>query len=435
MSGLIKNEFIKIIYRKKTWVVFSLFMLVLLAVMLAYENRVENERSHMSFSQLIFWEEDHLMWLEEEIERLSALEESEIFEDIDMLELSLEQLEGVTEQLKRLNEFYQLELQGLPIDFTAEYERRIAQTYEEIERNDDRIAQLQQENQTAEMRNSIAAFENFQEQLYWEIRLLEEHLALNPYFNPWHINRDSWSHYQFTLFEMNRQFGMQVGGFFLSFGMMIMLADMVAGEKTPGTFKFLLCQPISRRKVLLSKMIVSAVMSTGLIIGGKLFMLLIVGIRTNFIGGDMPIIIGKIEHINNFFGETVGAYYFHNPRFITMNAYMWRSLGILAIIIVLLTITATLFSCLLKSSLLAMIVSVVLAISLQILTATPDLSWLAVYVPFNLGDTAQMVVYDGFLHWNGNWWQGSTVALIVFVLFIVMTLLQDRVFKKEDISN
>jgi len=351
-----------------------------------------------------------------------------------MLELNLEQLELATEQLRRLNEFYELETQGMPIDFTAEYERRIATTKAEIERNDARIALLEQENQTEVVQNEIAMFENFTKQLYWEIRLLEEHLALNPYFNPWHINRDSWSNYQFTLFELNRYFGMQIGGFFLGVGVMIMLADMVAGEKTPGTFKFLLCQPISRRKVLLAKMIVSAGMSTILIIGGQLFMLLITGLRTGFVGGDMPIIIGKIEHVNGFFGESVGAFYFHNPRFITMNAHLWRTLGLLVLIIIFLTITATLISSIFKSSLLAMIVAVVLAISLNILTSIPELTQFSVYVPFNLGDTAQMVTFDGFMHWNGNWWQGRIVTVIVLVSFIVMLLCQDRVFGKEDIS-
>jgi len=266
MSGLIKNEIIKMIYRKKTWVVFGLFMAVLLASMLALENSVENNRSHTSFSNLILMEEDNVEWLETEIERLSDLEEPEIFDDVDMLELSLEDRDRSVEHLERLNEFYELEMAGMPIDFTAEYERQIALTQAESERNDARIAQLEQESPTEAVQNEIALFENFREQLSWEIRLLEEHLALNPYFNPWHINRDSWSYYQFTLFEMNRFFGAQVGGFFLSFGVMIMLADMVAGEKTPGTFKFLLCQPISRRKVLLAKIIVSAVMSTVLII-------------------------------------------------------------------------------------------------------------------------------------------------------------------------
>ena len=84
-----------------------------------------------------------------------------------------------------------------------------------------------------------------------------------------------------------------LGIIFLAVGVAIFSSDMVSGEYTPATAKFLLTQPISRAKILFSKYVTSVLSSIILICVIELIAFLIVGIFAGFGNMNYPVIVGQ----------------------------------------------------------------------------------------------------------------------------------------------
>ena len=60
------------------------------------------------------------------------------------------------------------------------------------------------------------------------------------------------------------------------------MSDIVSGESTPATLKFLLVQPISRAKVILSKFIAVVITVVGMIAGLEVAAYGVIGAFTGF---------------------------------------------------------------------------------------------------------------------------------------------------------
>ena len=73
---------------------------------------------------------------------------------------------------------------------------------------------------------------------------------------------------------------------------------MCQGECTPATIKFLLVQPVSRAKVLLSKFIAIVLTVVSMICGVELAAFGIVGAFTGFDAAKMPVTSGQKYVIN-----------------------------------------------------------------------------------------------------------------------------------------
>lgn len=83
-----------------------------------------------------------------------------------------------------------------------------------------------------------------------------------------------------------------LGMIFLAMGIAIFISDMVSGECTPPTMKFLITQPVSRGKVLLSKFIAAVVSSVLLIVSIELIYFLFVGLVFGFGSSNYPVMVG-----------------------------------------------------------------------------------------------------------------------------------------------
>ena len=64
-------------------------------------------------------------------------------------------------------------------------------------------------------------------------------------------------------------------------GIAVFMSDIVSGECTPATLKFLLIQPVTRGKVLLSKFIAVTITVLTMILGAELVGFLFVNLTSN----------------------------------------------------------------------------------------------------------------------------------------------------------
>ncbi len=79
---------------------------------------------------------------------------------------------------------------------------------------------------------------------------------------------------------------------FLLIIMIVFLSDIVAGEYTPNTIKFLITKPISRKKIIISKFIVSIILSASTIVISTIIFMLEAGIYLGFSDYRIPFDVG-----------------------------------------------------------------------------------------------------------------------------------------------
>ncbi|OAA90980.1 ABC-2 family transporter protein [Clostridium coskatii] len=72
----------------------------------------------------------------------------------------------------------------------------------------------------------------------------------------------------------------------------VLLSDMVSGEYSPNTIKALITKPISRKKIIISKFIVSIALSTGTIIISAIIFIVEAGIHLGFSDCRLPFDVG-----------------------------------------------------------------------------------------------------------------------------------------------
>ncbi|MBV4417804.1 ABC transporter permease subunit [Clostridium tyrobutyricum] len=72
----------------------------------------------------------------------------------------------------------------------------------------------------------------------------------------------------------------------------VLLSDMVSGEYSPNTIKALITRPIPKKKIIISKFIVSIVLSTGTIITSAIIFVLEAGIHLGFSDSRLPFDVG-----------------------------------------------------------------------------------------------------------------------------------------------
>ncbi|MBV4427938.1 ABC transporter permease subunit [Clostridium tyrobutyricum] len=72
----------------------------------------------------------------------------------------------------------------------------------------------------------------------------------------------------------------------------LLLSDMVSGEYSPNTIKALITRPIPKKKIIISKFIVSIVLSTGTIITSAIIFVLEAGIHLGFSDSRLPFDVG-----------------------------------------------------------------------------------------------------------------------------------------------
>ena len=154
----------------------------------------------------------------------------------------------------------------------------------------------------------------------------------------------------------------------------ILTADIVSGECTPPTMKVLLSRPVSRWKVLLAKYISALCASLIIIVAMELILYLLAGVIFGFQNMSYPIAVGTqfkedLAHVSvmqKSYTAIVGSTYI-----IPLWAYMLRALLMQILFIIAAVSFCFLLSSVLKSSSLSMTLSIVFIIVLDIVSKLP----------------------------------------------------------------
>lgn len=193
-----------------------------------------------------------------------------------------------------------------------------------------------------------------------------------------------------------------LGSIFLAVGIVMFTGDMVSGEYTPPTMKFLITQPVSRGKVLLSKFIAVVCTSVLMILTIEIVSYVLMGIIFGFGDANYPIFVGTRYEVDLTVAATEG----HPLKVVAGSTYIMErwSFIIRAFLLQILFIIAAasfafLLSVVLKSSMVSTSLGIVIVIALTIFQNIPYVKKGIAYVfssygnPFSLmqGNMAAML--------------------------------------------
>lgn len=402
---LIKNELIKIFKRGKTWIVFALFALTIAGMGVISYKEAKNTEYYQSPEGQIESLKDSIKYSKSDIEYYKTVKEEWAKEEITNAESRIKELE------KQIN--------------TLE---------EEIKNNKDNPNEwresLEEEKKTIEDNLKDSSYSE-DDKVSFKQRLEEINIYLDKNMKP----IEEW---EFNGINYGIKFIFMIGTLILAAGIAVFMSDIVSGECTPPTLKFLLVQPISRGKVILSKFI--AVVITVVTMIGGLEALVVAGISafTGFDAGKMPQYIGKAfkwdytnaaENGGPQLAEVAGS-----GVLSTRWMYLLESFGLQILFIIVCCAFMFMISAIFKSSMITMAVSVILCVAATII---PEMSQtirsISRFFFTSYGDTTSLV--SGYCAMNFNN-PNVTLGFGVIVMIattIVSYIIGHIVFNKKDI--
>lgn len=398
---LVKNELIKIFRRGKTWVVFGLFAILIIgSTFLVKDNADRMEFYNSTEGQIESYEKDlkyEKQWLNEA--KANGDQES---------------VRNAEENIKH-------------------YEEEIA-TLKSIAENKDDPNQwkaLLEEEKTSLQQIIDDKTIPDNEKAYDKQRIETINYYLDKDIEPIEIWEFNGVNYSLLLFEL-------LGMVILACGIAVFMSDIVSGECTPATLKFLLVQPISRGKVLLSKFI-AIVISVVALIGG--LEVLVFGVLSAFTGIDaakMPTIVGTRYQLDYSTVATQGSPSLTeiagSSSMITRGEFLAQGFALQLLFIVTCCAFIFMISALFKSSMVTMAISVVLTVVLTVIcNMSSTIAKAAHLIFFNYGNPSSIL--DGSIanqYMNTNFSVGTGIVVMV-VTILVSYLIGYFVFKKKDI--
>lgn len=334
---LIKNEFIKIFRRGKTWIVFALFLAFIALTIFGTWKTDKDFRYYASPEYQIQMSEEQLAYLERSYEEAKSSNDAQWLESIES------NIEYFTQNIE--DNKYILE-NGIDEDAWK------AEIINEIKNVESLIADIEKE--------GINEYNNQQ------YNYLKDNLELLNYLNENEIEPlEGWEYHAYNfLSNTSSLFGLSL----LVAGIAVFMSDIVSGESTPATLKFLLVQPVSRGKILFSKYIVSIITVLALIIIPEVIGMGVVNLTSDIHPSDYPVTIGQ-EYEKVFdsgMGEMILEEIPDTAKTITNFEYAKKIIGYQVIFIIATCSVIFMFSTLFKSSMVSMATSVILTVFLTI---------------------------------------------------------------------
>ncbi|MBE6053493.1 MAG: ABC transporter permease [Clostridium sartagoforme] len=337
MLSLIKNEFIKIFKRPKTWIVFTLFIaLVGINIFGTWKND-QSMREWISPEYQIKEAEEQLTYIRNDIKRAEADgDENWLNSSKEIEENLLKQIEDNKEIIKN----------GISEDA---WKKELDQTIKDLE-----ITVESYEDNGINEWNKRWYAQSKQE--------LEDYKYLKD------NNIMPLQGWEYTEFNFFKNLGSFFGFGLLVAGISVFMSDMVSGECTPATLKFLLVQPVKRGKILFSKFIVSIVTVLSLIILPQLAGMAIVNVTSTVDASSYPVRIEQKyeKKFDQNSQEMIMEQVPNTSKMITNNEYILRSIGYQSMFIIAACSVVFMISTIFKSSMISMAVSVILTMFLTI---------------------------------------------------------------------
>lgn len=404
---LVKNELIKLMQKGKTWIVFGLFLIMVVGINVALHFSDKDMRYYNSpqgkieqINMQIGWEKENLAHYEKE-EKTNK--ESYIKEGIAS---SKENIKALEEDIKKQEEIIAKGdvADAWKIELAAE-KKSLEETInnKEIEEGEKKYAKIRLN----------------------EIKVIEE-AGIKPI--------ETW---EFSPFNNTINLFTSIGTIILVAGIAIFMSDIVSGESTPPTLKFLLVQPISRIKVLASKFIAVIITVVGMIVGLEALAFGVIGAVKGFAGGKMPVFIGQ-KYVMKISQETGGW-----PQMVpvegsaqlsNMNSLFLQSLGLQILFIIACCSFIFLISTIFKSSMITMAVAVIISVATTMASMSiGKLREISHLMFLNYGATPGVIGGDvAYMYNNPNFSVNLGITLMVITI-IICPIIAGIIFKRKDI--
>lgn len=415
---LVKNELIKIFKRGKTWIVFGLFCLAMIGLVVVTKisaNQMEHWRSPQgqieSIDNELQWRKDELKNYETTLNDLKNQNNSK--DEINMQE---ENILYAKSEIKRLEDNRKLQEKILSGEKTVDWRDTVKADIESL-------------------KSDIKNMEQYEENKP-HIGDLKKEIEKKQYFLDNNIKPiESWEFYPGNIAIQGM---MILGMVILVAGIAVFMSDIISGECTPATVKFLLVQPISRGKVILSKFIAVILSVVSLICGAELATFGIVGAITGFSDLKMPVELGVKYQINQEVFIREG--YKQIERVAnsgyqsTMGDYVLQSFLLQVLFIIACCAFVFMISAIFKSSMITMAVSVIVSVAATTLPMMIDkLGEFAHLIFFNYGSTPNVINGDIAFNYYGNISFSPQLGIITMVVTIIVSyIVAYVVFSKRD---
>jgi ABC-2 type transport system permease protein len=348
---LIKNEFIKMFKRSKTWIVFGLFIVFIgLAVFGTWMND-KHMKEWMSPEYQIKQAEEQLVHARNDIKRAESDGDPQWIKNAKEIESSL---------LKQIDDNKEIIKNGISEDAWKK------QLDESIKSAENTIKQYEED-----------GINEWNKRWYAESKQQLDDLK---YLKANNIKPlQGWEYQAFNFLKiLNNFFGLGV----LIAGIAVFMSDIVSGECTPATLKFLLVQPVKRGKILFSKFIVSVITVLSLILIPQIVGMTVVNMTSDVDASSYPVRIEQKyeKSFDQSSGEIIMKQIPDTSRMVTNTENAVRTIGYQALFILSACSVIFMISTIFKSSMISMAVSVIstifLAIGTQAISAIRDVSHL-----------------------------------------------------------
>lgn len=404
---LTKNELIKLMRKGKTWIVFGLFLIMVVGINVALHFSDQDARYYESpefkvqqITNEIQWNKEELVKLEKEASTNAA---SHIKENIAYTN---ERIKSLEEQKKVQEEI--LAIGGSPDSWKKELAIEKKEKEEILkDTNLDEITKVELENRLKEI-NAL------------------ESAGIKPIKN-----------WEFGPFNNMIELFKILGSIILVAGIAIFMSDIVAGECTPPTLKFLLVQPISRTKMLASKFIAVVITVITMIVGLEALAFGAIGMVKGFDAGKMPIYLGQkygFKATSELGGwqELVpvdGTAYLSD-----MSTYFMQSFGLQILFIIACCSFIFLISTLFKSSMIAMAVSVIISVAVPMVSMSiGKVREISHLIFLNYGGTPDLITGNIAYMYNNPNFSISLAITLMLITIIICPIIAGIIFKRKDI--
>lgn len=401
---LVKNELIKIFSRTKTWIVVCLFAIFVsgLAV-ISYKEAKNAEYSYSPQGQIEYLNRQK-EWNNERIKQLKDSSESWAEEEINSLNIQNENLDqSISKQQKLIDNE----------DYTEVWKSTLKSEKEELQQviNEGNLSGISKERCEERIKEIDTFLEKDQKPI------------------------ESW---EFDAVNFAGMLIKVLGMVILVAGIAVFMSDIVSGESTPPTLKFLLVQPITRGKVILSKFMAVVITVVGLIGGLELIGFGVVGAIAGFDGGKMPLKIGvryAWDYSNlDYSGMPTLTQVSGSGIISTKGAALLQSFALQILFIVACCAFIFLISAIFKSSMTTMALSVIISVASTIsCIVSNSIGKMAHLLFLNYGATVNVITGDVVQNFNNpNFSIGLGVALMCLTI-VVSYILAHIIFSKKDI--
>lgn len=399
---LIKNELIKLLKRGKTWIVFGLFILF---VGLNVFSQYQNDKNTRAYTTIEY--------------KLSS---------------SKSELERVNEEIKLIEEDKSV---------NPEYRKSLVQNKEVLEQNiknyesminsgiteEDQWKSNLDQNIT-ELKAQVEEYSKYDDE--WSAKYKEEakeQLETYEYLKDNNIKPlYNWEYQSYGFLNNFMEF---LSMAILLCGIAVFMSDIVSGECTPPTLKFLLVQPVTRGKVLLSKFIAVTLTVIVMITGAETAGILFIKLTSSIDGSDYPVRLHSLyeKTANGVLSRIPGSGYMATNSDLFIKSLLFQALFIFTGCAVVFMI-----STLIKSSMITMAVSVISTVFITIASFTvSSLSKINHLIFVNYANSVNLVT-GNLAQSFGNAKMTANMGIIVMTVTSIVALAAAYItFNKKDI--